>query len=112
MSKSAAVIDVLAERIRQVEVEGWTAEHDDQHARGELAEAAGIYALAAGSYDYRWVLANAPVNDLLAAAMRLWPWDRSWFKPEDRRRDLVKAGALILAEIERLDRAALRMEGK
>jgi hypothetical protein len=29
-----------------------------------------------------------------------------WWKPTNRRRDLVKAGALILAEIERLDRAA------
>ena len=33
-----------------------------------------------------------------------WPWVRRWWKPTDRRRDLVKAGALILAEIERLDR--------
>lgn len=100
----AAVIDVLAERIRQVEAEGWTSEHDDQHSRGEMASAAGVYALAAGSTDYRWVLRGSPPNDYLAAALELWPWDRSWFKPKDRRRDLVKAGALILAEIERLDR--------
>ena len=35
-----------------------------------------------------------------------WPhtWDASWWKPKDRRRDLVRAGALIIAEIERLDR--------
>lgn len=35
-----------------------------------------------------------------------WPWDASWWKPNARRRNLVKAGALILAEIERIDRAA------
>lgn len=40
-----------------------------------------------------------------------WTWDRSWWKPTNRRRDLVKAGALILAEIERLDRAAPEAEG-
>jgi hypothetical protein len=35
-------------------------------------------------------------------------WPQDWeFKPADPRRMLVKAGALILAEIERLDRAAL-----
>jgi hypothetical protein len=40
-----------------------------------------------------------------------WPWEASWFKPSTARRDLIKAGALILAEIERLDRAAERQEG-
>lgn len=99
--------DVLAERKRQVESEGWTPEHDDAHAKGEMASAAGVYALAAGSYDYRWVLIGRTPNDYLAAALKLWPWEPNWFKPKDRRRDLVKAGALILAEIERLDRASL-----
>lgn len=38
-----------------------------------------------------------------------WPlsWAKSWLKPKDRRRDLIRAAALIIAEIERLDRAAL-----
>lgn len=99
MSKSAAVIDVLAERIRQVEAEGWTAEHDDAHNKGQMAMAAACYALYA-----------APLPE--QHARHFWPWDWKWWKPSDQRRDLVKAGALILAEIERLDRAALRMEGK
>lgn len=34
-----------------------------------------------------------------------WPWSRAWWKPASRRRCLIKAGALILAEIERIDRA-------
>jgi hypothetical protein len=38
----------------------------------------------------------------------VWPWSREWWQPKDRRRDLVRAGALIVAEIERLDRAASR----
>lgn len=106
--ESMAARDVLAERRRQIDAEGWTPEHDDEHSNGELANAAGIYALAAGSNDYRWVLRCIPSNDYLEAAMKLWPWDKSWFKPTGRRRDLVKAGALILAEIERLDRTAIR----
>lgn len=95
MSKSAAVIDVLAERIRQVEAEGWTAEHDDAHDKGEMATVAACYALHAGGFSAE-------------AVMEIWPkpWGRLWWKPNTPRRDLVKAGALILAEIERLDRLA------
>lgn len=33
-----------------------------------------------------------------------WPWADEWWKPKDRRADLVRAGALILAEIDRIDR--------
>lgn len=103
-----AARDVLAERKRQVEAEGWTPGHDDQHLDGEIARAAGLYALIAGSdrTTYRNAVQGYGLNDFAAAAMRLWPWDVSWFKPTNRRRDLVKAGALILAEIERLDRIA------
>jgi hypothetical protein len=104
-----AAQDVLTERRRQVEAEGWTPEHDDTHANGEIARAAGLYALVAGSdpTTYRNARDGYALNDHHAEAMKLWPWDWSWFKPTNRRRDLVKAGALILAEIERLDRTAL-----
>lgn len=85
-----AARDVLAERQRQTDAEGWTAEHDDEHAFGELADAAACYAAYGAS-----------------ALPTLWPFDREWWKPTNRRRNLVKAGALIIAEIERLDRAAL-----
>ena len=96
--------DVLAERQRQIIAEGWTPDHDDCHDRSELAQAAACYALSGTPADEavfihgRW----KDPRDLFWP----WSWDRSWWKPTDRRRDLVKAGALILAEIERLDRAA------
>ncbi|MFN6998899.1 MAG: hypothetical protein ACK4ST_02555 [Elioraea tepidiphila] len=91
------VIDeIAAERRRQIEVEGWTLEHDDQHQSGELAAAAGIYAL----YD---VLPDDGLRDRLIS--KCWPWDDYSWKPKDRRRDLIRAAALIVAEIERLDRA-------
>lgn len=106
--------DVLAERERQKAVEGWTVEHDDEHAEGELGLAAACYA-APVPIRCEW-----PVSDGARSAgegsnafpptqwLSAWPWDDKWWKPTDRRRDLVKAGALILAEIERLDRAALQ----
>lgn len=100
--------DVVAERERQKTVEGWTARHDDAHNQGEMAVAAGVYALIAGSdaTSYRNARDGYSLNDYHQPIIdHLWPWDRSWFKPTERRRDLVKAGALILAEIERLDRA-------
>ncbi|VWB89092.1 hypothetical protein BLA13014_04127 [Burkholderia aenigmatica] len=90
---TAAARDVLVERRRQVEAEGWTPEHDDHHADGSIALAAACYAVADNE--------NYP----LAEAPDLWPWDLDWWKPSTERRNLVKAGALILAEIERIDRA-------
>ncbi|MDT6960150.1 hypothetical protein QTN24_01450 [Cupriavidus sp. SZY C1] len=87
---SAAAHDVLTERRRQVEGEGWTPEHDDAHEGGELADAAAALVLEA--CDYR------------LAALQHWPWADA-IKDASPRRNLVKAGALILAEIERLDRA-------
>ena len=92
--ETQAVADVLTERQRQVEAEGWTPEHDDQHEVGELATAAACYAGNAGGY----VWAGGWPGEV-------WPWAREWWKPSTPRRDLVKAAALILAEIERLDRA-------
>lgn len=94
---AGAAKDVLAERQRQISAEGWTPEHDDAHINGEMAQAAACYTLNAAGW-------------LTEALRGCWPttWACAWFKPTDPRRDLVKAGALIIAEIERLDRAALR----
>lgn len=99
---------IVAERRRQVEEEGWTAEHDDKHDDGEMARAAGCYAShAGGRRDLRWTRGRD--GDGVAYLPRGWPWQWhwSWWKPTTTIRDLIKAGALIVAEIERLDRAAL-----
>ena len=94
--------EIAAERERQKAVEGWTAEHDDEHADGSLSRAAAVYAMPHGIRQFHISRVAGTVLDLV------WPvdWGREWFKPKDRRRDLVRAGALIVAEIERLDRAA------
>lgn len=83
---------IAAERQRQIEVEGWTAEHDDRHDDEQLSLAALCYV--------------RPQSDRLPYSQREWPFETSWWKPErnDRIRELVKAGALIAAEIDRLQR--------
>lgn len=95
-----ALRDIAAERQRQIESEGWTPEHDDKHDNAEMAWAAAAYSIGlprlSGSVQFG--------KRFLPWLERLWPWDLAWWKPTDRRRNLVKAGALILAEIERLDR--------
>lgn len=98
-----AWLDVQAERRRQITAEGWTPEHDDEHDNGEMARAAACYALAGSS---------APSDGTAALLVSLaWPWDEQWWKPSTARRDMVKACALALAEIERLDRAAASQGG-
>lgn len=88
-----AASDVLAERRRQIEAEGWTPEHDDEHTRGELVQAAADLCL--DGTDFR---VADPDGD------RMIGWGLTERHRDDRRRQLVIAGALILAEIERLDR--------
>ena len=105
-----AVRDVLAERERQKTAEGWTEHHDDQHQNGEMAYAAAWYAINAESHDYHDMVGVADFQNSLNNHFKdeyswcRWPWSMEWWKPTNRRRDLVKAAALILAEIERLDR--------
>ncbi len=98
-AETAAARDVLTERRRQIEAEGWTPEHDNVHSGGQIAAAAACYAAATLSPD-------------CDVSAWLWPWGAEWWKPSDPRRNLVKAGALILAEIERRDRAALAERAK
>lgn len=83
---------IAKERRRQIKAEGWAPEHDDKHVDGELVCAAAVYA--------------APDRHRPLVFHALWPWDGEWWKPtpNDRIRELEKAGALIVAEIERLQR--------
>lgn len=88
---------IAAERNRQISVEGFTPTHDDKHDENQLANAAACYALDHGLSEKEiW---DKPLLDYL------WPWEPEWWKPESSRiRNLVKAGALIVAEIDRLQR--------
>lgn len=96
--QSQALIDVMNERARQQDEEGWTHEHDDEHVHGELAGAAAVYAAYRSHVPAELMMGHEILNEL-------WPFSPSWLKPKSRRQDLVRAAALLLAEIERLDRA-------
>lgn len=102
---------IIKERQRQIEVEGWTPEHDDTHIEDELALAAACYAIPELERNYIPTQKGGEIPDL-------WPWEEKWWKPEyepelekkstvpGRIKELTKAGALIAAEIDRLIRAA------
>lgn len=92
----SAAREVLTERIRQIMVEGYTTEQDDQYTTGQLADAASAYA----AWARTWNLPYAQCTHTPA----LWPWAPETWKPQSQRQMLIKAGALILAELERLDR--------
>jgi hypothetical protein len=83
---------IASERKRQIEEEGWTAEHDDQHEDSGLAKAAASYAYPRTEGEH------------LSWKAALWPWADGWYRPcpNNRIRELEKAGALCAAEIDRL----------
>jgi hypothetical protein len=98
---------ILRERARQMIDEGWTLEHDDAHVGGELSKAAGCYVEAA-----RKQILGASFSRLIAPTPEMWPWEPRWWKPSGgAARNLVKAGALIAAEIDRVGREAEARKG-
>ncbi|HCT5932242.1 TPA: hypothetical protein OT246_002426 [Klebsiella pneumoniae] len=82
-----AIHDVIAERQRQQTVKGFSTEQDDTYVGFQLSAAAICYIEPMEAENY-------------------WPadWYDDSFKPTDTRRNLIKAAALIIAEIEHLDR--------
>jgi hypothetical protein len=100
-------IELIAEeRARQISEEGWTAAHDQGHHRGELIHAAQSYTMQA---DAQVKYGKTPPCFI----PRFWPWERAWWKPaQDPVRNLVKAGALIAAEIDRLQMLQRHTEDK
>lgn len=107
---SKAMGSVIEERHRQQDEVGWTHFHDDGHIDGELAAAAACYSWFASLTDGARLLMRSDQPPVARSWLfrKIWPWGLVWWKPKDRRQDLVRAGALIIAEIERLDRAADR----
>ena len=83
---STGALAITRERLRQIEVKGWTAEHDSRWTHEQLAEAATFYA------------APEKYGEMLA----FWPWAPEWNKKRqhDRLRQLAIAGALIAAELD------------
>jgi hypothetical protein len=95
------IYDVSKERKRQVEVEGYTAEVDDRGEGGRLAAAAACYSVHAA-----FSLFEGPGGTGLVGVPVWWPFDAGSWKPKTERENLVRAAALIIAEIEKMDRAS------
>ena len=87
--RQKAIQAVIKERNRQREVEGWTIEHDDAQDSGGLFYAGRCY--FKNTFDG-------------------WPYDDEWWKPKDRLRNLIRAGAFFVAELERIGRACSTMQ--
>ena len=106
---------IAAERQRQLEEEGWTPEHDDQHTDDSLALVAALYAAPVPIYSAD-LIKDDDGRVLFFGFDDPWPttWDASFDKrlDHDRRRRLVIAGALIAADIDRLDRATPVIEAE
>ena len=97
------VIEIIAEeRTRQIDVEGYLPAHDDYYVLGELSDAAVCYATRQYFRDSR----RNPTFHLM------WPWNQEFWKPtpENRIKELAKAGALIAAEIDRLQRINIELK--
>ena len=89
----AAIPDpILAERHRQITIEGWSPEHDDEHGAQILLQAAQAYRLHGREMNVR-----SGDETYVFDGLTGWPWDAKWWKPKSRRRNLEKAGALALA---------------
>lgn len=113
MSRLEIPAEFQAERARQVNVEGYSPEHDDAHDNGDLLAVARMYwqltigvALPMRSVRYQddegeFVEASEPIG---------FPWDPWWWKPKSALRNLERAGALCLAEIDRLKRKGAKTE--
>jgi hypothetical protein len=99
MSRKTGSELIAEERLRQVQEEGWTSEHDAAHVNCELLDAALCYAGVAGSQ-----MLDSDGGEEAREEMECeWPWSGDWWKPsDDPVRNLTKAGALIAAEIDRI----------
>lgn len=81
---------IMAERQRQIDIEGWSVEHDDEHGPQILESAAKSYRDAEGPRSIM---------------PKQWPWAEDWWKPKSRQRNLERSGALYLAAAEAAERA-------
>lgn len=80
---------IAEERRRQITEEGYDKEHDRRNTSLELTKAAVAYALA-------------DMRGKEKVVRKYWPWDKDLLKLKDKKRNLVCAGALIAAAIDRL----------
>jgi hypothetical protein len=94
-------VDLIAiERKRQIKELGFDYTNDALYANEELAKAGAWYSLP--SFDRIKFESLQILNPNKKSVVHIWPWDRRYYKPspEDRIKELSKAGALIAAQID------------
>ena len=107
-----ALGDIVVERDKQRRVLGYGNDRDDQYTVGQLASAAAMYAYAStfldAKRDYLRTARTDQDGSTITINLLRHLWPNNWKPPtwHDRRHQLVKAGAMIVAEIERIDRLA------
>ncbi len=94
-ASGAAIQAVALERQRQIDVEEYSPSHDSIHDRGVLAQAASCYC------DSSWMHNNDFSKEEIEITHEHWPFSPEWWKPKSFERDMERAGALIIAEMER-----------
>lgn len=103
------VIDeIVAERQRQITEKNYDSAHDDEHNQGEIAMAAACYAAPVPIY-------RVYAQERSYSFINPWPWyliydkrpiPAQGYAGKPRRTLLIQAAAMLVAEIERLDRRA------
>ena len=99
-------LNMIEEERQHMLDKGFTLEGDDEYTKGQLALAAASYALP-------------PDRRPFLEPPTIWPWIKKSWQPEHSEKheiksrifELVKAGALIVAEIERLQRSKINYNG-
>lgn len=99
-SDNDPLILVLRERIAQFQ-SGYDSKHDDKFTKGELTDAAMAYATAG-----RLITLGAKECPFLPE--EFWPWNKRLLTASTAEGNYVKAIALLLAELDRLDRARMK----
>lgn len=107
---SKAIKDVVSERNRQKNEEFYSDAQDDSYVNNELTRASASYVNHVVGRS--WIHLSKPSVYQSEIVPDLWPWSEQSWKPKSPRQDLVRATALLLADIDRLDRQELSSEDR
>jgi len=96
-------IELFSLELERVRAKGRTVAHDRQYVLGELAFAGASYAQVEGAQAKVVTQSGKEPNVEIMGPLKIWPWAQQHWKPSNSRlRNIVRAGALLAAEADRL----------